>query len=85
MFVVSFRGRSRAFSPEELRPLRRAVRRPRRDGSLVVSGWLGSYINCGARRLQRRRRRRCADDQYKLYNDIVSEQYIPTHFTHLHI
>ena len=42
MFVVPFRGWSRAFSPEELRPLRRAVRRPRRDGSPVVSGWLGS-------------------------------------------
>ncbi len=42
MFVVPFRGRSRAFSPEELRPLRRAVRRPRRDGSPVVLGWLGS-------------------------------------------
>ena len=37
MFVVSFRGRSWAFSPEELQPPRRAVRRPRRDGS--QGGW----------------------------------------------
>ena len=38
MFVVSFRGRSWAFSlEEELRPPLRAVRRPRRDGS--QGGW----------------------------------------------
>ena len=37
MFVVSFCGRDWAFSPEELRPLRRTVRRPRRGGS--QGGW----------------------------------------------
>ena len=37
MFVVSFRGRSWAFSLKELRPPLRAVRRPRRDGS--QGGW----------------------------------------------
>ena len=42
MFVVSICGRDWAFSPEELRPLRRAVQRPRRDGSPFLSGWLGS-------------------------------------------